>query len=162
MTLDEKQKLDFFHRCYTAVDGLWFMKMEEKYGFDAALEMDEEVWNVMPKIQARKLKKMLNRDNGLEDLFACLSEKLSLEGYRFRHLELSGTHGFCIHVDSCPWYDIIVKAGREHLSPRIGPRICRAEYSVWAGEFGKDIRFELKNSICTGGKFCELAFSLSP
>ncbi len=36
--LNDKQVADFFRRSYTAVDGLWFMKAEEKHGFEAALE----------------------------------------------------------------------------------------------------------------------------
>ena len=43
-------------RSCAAVNGLWFMKVEEKYGFDAALDLDAAVWAVMPKIQARQLK----------------------------------------------------------------------------------------------------------
>jgi len=53
LKLTDKQIVEYFKRSYTAVDGLWFMKVEEIYGFDTALDIDEEVWKVMPKIQAR-------------------------------------------------------------------------------------------------------------
>ncbi len=49
--LTDQQAAEYFHRSFTAVDGLWFMKVEEKHGFDAALEIDNEVWKVLPKIQ---------------------------------------------------------------------------------------------------------------
>ena len=49
--LSSKQVADYFNRSYKAVDGLWFLKVEEKYGFDTALELDNEVWKILPKIQ---------------------------------------------------------------------------------------------------------------
>jgi hypothetical protein len=54
--LSSQQVAEYFNRSYKAVDGLWFMKVEEKYEFDVALELDNEVWKVMPKIQARMIK----------------------------------------------------------------------------------------------------------
>jgi hypothetical protein len=42
-SLTDQQICDYSHRSYKAVDGLWFMKAEEKYGFNAALDIDKEV-----------------------------------------------------------------------------------------------------------------------
>jgi hypothetical protein len=53
LKLTDRQIADYFHRSYTAVDGLWFMKVEAACGFDTALDIDTGVWKVMPKIQAR-------------------------------------------------------------------------------------------------------------
>ena len=64
--LTDKQAALYFHRCYVAADGLWFMKAEEKHGLVAALEVDEQVWKVLPKIQARMLKAMLHVDQGID------------------------------------------------------------------------------------------------
>ena len=66
--LTDEQRADYFRRSYTAADGLWFMMVEEKYGFDAALKLDEAVWKVLPKIQARALKSMMKLNSGLEGL----------------------------------------------------------------------------------------------
>jgi hypothetical protein len=63
--LTDQQLIDYFHRTYTSVDGLRFMKVEAKDGLDVALDLDNEVWQVMPKIQARKLKAFLGLDHGL-------------------------------------------------------------------------------------------------
>jgi hypothetical protein len=43
-----------------AVDGLYYMGIEEKWGTDEATEIDRKTWEVMGKIEARKLKKFLN------------------------------------------------------------------------------------------------------
>jgi hypothetical protein len=41
--LSLQQIADYFNHNYNPVDGLWFMKAEEKYGFDTALDVDNEV-----------------------------------------------------------------------------------------------------------------------
>ena len=74
--LPEKDKAEYYHRCYKTVDGLWFVEAEKEHGFDDALNLDTKVWSVMPKIQARFLKKKLDKGAGLYDLLDCLSHKL--------------------------------------------------------------------------------------
>lgn len=155
--LTDKQLADYFHRSYTAVDGLWFMKLEEEYGFDKALEIDKRVWEVLPKIQARKLKSILNAGDGLEALEECLTTKLDLEGFKFETEEYD--EGFRIIVLKCPWHELMVKSGREELSGKVGNVICNTEYPVWASEFG-NIEFELKEQMCEGSNCCTLDFRL--
>ena len=154
--LNDKQMADFFRRSYTAVDGIWFMKAEEKYGFDAALDIDDGVWKVFPKVQARMLKDMTRMASGLEALRECFTTKLAIEGFEFdveKHND-----GFGVSISRCPWHDAMVKSGREALSGKIGARICGTEYSVWAAEFGQGIRFQRKSEICTGAERCVLEF----
>ncbi|EMR73750.1 hypothetical protein MBGDN05_00677 [Thermoplasmatales archaeon SCGC AB-539-N05] len=43
-----------------AVDGLYYLGIEEEIGTDAATEIDRKVWEVMGKIEARKLKKLFD------------------------------------------------------------------------------------------------------
>jgi Family of unknown function (DUF6125) len=43
-----------------AVDGLYFLGIEEKDGTETATSIDVKVWEVMGKIEARKLKEFLN------------------------------------------------------------------------------------------------------
>ena len=51
----------FMHlRDMWAVDGFYYMFIEEKYGTEVATEIDRQVWEVMGKIEARKIKKLLN------------------------------------------------------------------------------------------------------
>jgi len=55
-----KDKIDdfiFMHlRNLWAVDGLYFLGIEEDFSTEAATEIDRRVWEVMGKIEARKLK----------------------------------------------------------------------------------------------------------
>jgi hypothetical protein len=64
--LTDRQIIEYYHRSYKATDGLWFMKLEEKYGFGVALEIDKQVWKVVPKIQARMIRSMMELDEGEE------------------------------------------------------------------------------------------------
>ncbi|MFC2003792.1 DUF6125 family protein [Chloroflexota bacterium] len=157
--LNDKRIAEYLHRSYTAVDGLWFMKVEEKYGFDEALEVDNEVFKVLPRIQARVLKSIGNKETGMEALFECFTAKLTLDGFTFKAKRIKHNSGFKIIIDRCPWYNLMVKSGRTNLSEKVGTRICNTEYSVWACEFDDNISFEMQCQICTGSKFCILQFS---
>jgi predicted ArsR family transcriptional regulator len=157
LELTPEQIAEYFHRSYSAVDGLWFMKIEEKYGFDVALDIDNEVWKVFPKIQARLLKSMGKLGDGIEALFEALTTKLKLEGFVFKTEEVD--NGFKIIIDNCPWHNLMVKSKREALSGKVGTLICNTEYRAWASEFEDNIKFELKHQICTGSKSCILKFA---
>ena len=83
LELSDKQVADFFRRSCIVVDGLCFMKAEEKQGFAAALDLDDEVWKVFPKIQARLLKSISGVTSGMDTLSECHTTKLALEGFEF-------------------------------------------------------------------------------
>jgi len=152
------QQLAYLRRSYTAIDGLWFVRTEERYGFDTALEIDEEVWKVFPKIQVRMLKAIGGVERGCLDLWQCLSTKLTLESFRFE-VDHVRDNGVRISIIECPWHSLMVKSGREKLSGKVGTRICRTEYTVWADEFGCRLHFDDVPRICTGGESCFLHFS---
>jgi hypothetical protein len=64
----------FMHlRNMWSVDGLYFLGIEEKYGTEIATEIDKDVWKIMGKIEARRLKKLFDiKDNDLSSLVNCL------------------------------------------------------------------------------------------
>jgi predicted ArsR family transcriptional regulator len=155
--LSNRQREEYFHRSYTAVDGLWFMKAEEKYGFEAALELDEAVWKVLPKIQARMIKAMMGLENGIDGLEEAIAARLALEGFLFETTKAGD--GFVVAISRCPWHDLMVKSGRDHLSEKVSETICRVENSAWASEFG-GAQFEREERICQGAERCRMRFSL--
>ena len=160
--LTDEQKAEYFRRSYTAVDGLWFMMVEEKYGFEAALKLDEAVWKVLPKIQARTIKAMMKLPSGLEGLQEAVAARLCLEGFVYDLGTLE--NGFEVIVKKCPWHDMMIRSGREELSEKVGDLICRAENSAWCMEFKDidadlgEIRFERRDRICRGSSRCTLRF----
>jgi hypothetical protein len=164
--LTDEQKTEYFRRSYTAVDGLWFMKIEEKLGFEEALRLDEAVWKVLPKIQARTLKSMMHLQSGLPGLVQALSVRLAMEGFEFQMEPREDS--LAVIVNWCPWHDIMIKSGRGALSERVSNIICRVENSVWASEFsepgeGKDgrIEFQREKRICRGEGRCMLKFFIN-
>lgn len=156
--LTDAQVAAYFHRSYTAVDGLWFMKVEEATDIRTALEADVAVWRVMPKIQARKLKELTGRTTGIEALRACFTTKLAIEGYAFEERDLPDGRGFEVAVASCPWVDLLTRSNRQHLAGTIGEAICATEYGVWATEFGDGIACDLPDRLCQGCPQCVVRF----
>jgi hypothetical protein len=156
MKLSAQQQADFFRRCYTAVDGLWFVKLEGKLGFKKALAVDREVWKVFPKIQARALKALGKKGAGLEALAECFTAKLKLEGFTFKIKRQKNSA--VISISGCPWHDVLVKAGRGHRSRAISQAICKTEYGVWAQEFGPGIAFTMGKRLCCGARACRVEF----
>lgn len=154
--LSPKQIVDYFNRSYKAVDGLWFLKVEEKYGFDSALDLDNEVWKILPKIQARLINSFLELENIRPTLHESIITKLDLEGFKFTSKKLE--NGFRITITSCPWHNLMIKSGREHLAKIVGKTICNTEYQVWASEYGKENKFELISQKCDKSKCCVLDF----
>ena len=155
-TLNSQQIAEYFSRSYTTADGLWFMKVEEKYGFKSALEVDDEVWKVLPKIQARLIKKFLNLKAGPDSLLEGLKAKLELEGFTFTAEKT--TNGFQIFVTDCPWHNLMIKSGREHLAEKVGKKICNTEYWIWVSELAAKMKFTLKSQKCGKSDCCILEF----
>jgi len=153
--LTERQIADYFLRSYTVVDGLWFIYVEKRFGFNSALEVDEDVWRVLPKIQARMIRSMTGLDKGIQDLCEAITARLALEEFEFK-IEYETT-GFKIIISECPWHNLMIKSGRAHLSGRVGNLICQIENSVWAEEFGVNA-FRRDEQICLGSEKCILKF----
>lgn len=162
--LTDEQKTEYFRRSYTAVDGLWFMKVEDKLGFDEALKVDEAVWKVLPKIQARTLKGMMNLQSGLDGLDRALSARLAMEGFEFQIKPEKDR--LAVTIKRCPWHETMIKSGRKALSEQVSEIMCRVENSVWASEFsgekgdGLQIEFAREKRICQGAESCLLKFCL--
>jgi hypothetical protein len=156
--LSSSQIIDYFNRSYKTVDGLWFMKVEEKHGFDDALYLDNEVWKVVPKVQARMIKSFLGLETGPDALFEGLLTKFELDGFKITTEK--NEKGFIITITDCPWHNLMIKSGREHLSAVVGETICQTEYNVWVSEFAKNMKFELKSQKCKESKNCLFEFLL--
>jgi len=149
---------EYFKRSFFTVDGLWFTMLEESSSFGKALEIDEKVWRVMPKIQSRRLRELYDiKGNTLQDLLAALKIKFELEGYDIS-VEEAGEDRVQIMVHGCPWFDIMKYAGRVDLAGRVGERICNVEYQGWADSFYKAIKFTLSSQLCKGEESCRLTF----
>jgi len=157
MNLTEKDIIEYFHKCFTSVDGLWFLKVEEMFNFETALATDEKVWFILPKIQARFLKERLQLKTDCGNIFfEALNTKLTLDRFEFKLIKKENI--IEVKISHCPWHNILKKSGRGTLSARIGSVICPNEYKVFAAEFNPEIKLDINQGICSGKKFCILQF----
>ncbi|MEA3558077.1 MAG: DUF6125 family protein [Candidatus Thermoplasmatota archaeon] len=66
---DKYAELTFMHlRNMWAVDGLYYLGIEERFGTEAATEIDTFVWKVMGKIEARKLRRLLGLGDDIDSM----------------------------------------------------------------------------------------------
>jgi len=157
--LDDRVIADFLRRSYFAVDGLWFVKAEEERSFEAALGLDEQVWRVMPKIQARKARELLGVEgHGIADLIRCFGLKLAAEGYEYE-VRRPSDHEAEVVVTYCPWYAVLQRTRRESVAAVIADRICSSEFACWAKEFSQDIELSIRERLCSGGRKCRIRFT---
>lgn len=148
----------YLRRSYFAVDGLWFSMVEKKASFEEALALDEQVWAVLAKIQARNVKELLNIKGGsTADLLKGLEMKLQAEEYGYT-VEDSGPDRLLLHVHHCPWYALMKKSGREHLAGKVGDVICTRELQVWADELAHGMTLSLSSQRCRGSAVCCLEY----
>jgi hypothetical protein len=157
LELNDKQKADFYYRSYTSMDGLWFMKVEDRYGFDAAVDIDVEVWKVLPKLQARILKPLVSGDTPMERFYECYTTRLALDGFQFDTEKTD--NGFRVMVKRCPWYEFMVRSNRGELCAKVLTAICHTVQPGWAREFGENIEFDLPSQMCQGAGSCMFQFS---
>jgi len=147
----------YLRRSYHAVDGLWFMKVEEALDFQEALQLDERVWEVLAKIQAREARALLDAaGNTPDELARCFGLKLTADGHEFAPRVTSDAVTFTI--SRCPWLDLLRKSDRAHLALRVAQTICPAEGRTWCREFGGEYEFEMTAMACAGGDGCEMRF----
>ncbi len=155
--LTHEQVEDYLYRSYTRVDGLWFVLTEERYGFEAALALDEAVWKVMPKIQARHLQQQLTLTRDAPGLARALKAKLALDRYSFTAIETRD--GIEIVLSACPWHDLILRSGRRHIAERIGGVICGVEFPGFAREFNCSCTAAPERRLCADGTPCRFRFA---
>lgn len=156
--IEDKAIIEFLRRSYTAADGLWFVQVENKYSYEEALDVDEKVWEILPKIQARKSRELLGIEgHSLQDLEQCLELKFISEGYGHSTTE-STESSLQIQIHECPWLALLKKAGRLSLASEICDRVCLRDFAGWAGQFSDEIKFSLGEKMPDGAPVCELHF----
>ena len=156
--MDQAILTDYLRRSYFAVDGLWFSMVEKETSFEEALALDEQVWAVLAKIQARKAKELLHIEGGsIADLQKSLEVKLQAEEYGYTVEEI-GQDRLLLHVHHCPWYALMKKSGREHLAGKMADVICTRELQVWADELAQGMKLCISSQRCRGSALCRLEY----
>jgi hypothetical protein len=150
----EQQKVAYLRRSYAAVDGLWFVKLEEELGFERALEYDRRVWAIVPKLQARKAKELTGGATGLDDLRRGL--ELCFEAEEYQADLKQGPGELAVSVAGCPWVEALRRSERLPLAVTIAQAICVPMFERWAQEYG--VGCQMQELACEQGR-CRLRFS---
>ncbi len=113
--------------------------------------MDQRVWEVLAKIQARKARELLGAsDNSVASLAQCLALKLEADGYCFE--QTATETEVRLTVSKCPWQELLKKSGRTDVAAAIAEVMCPTEGRVWCAEFGGEYAFSLPSMACMGAE----------
>ena len=151
----------FMHlRNMWAVDGLYYLGIEEKYGTKVATEIDAFVWRVMGKIEARRIKKLFEIN---DTSIASLIEALQYSGWTMdledKEIEISSNKAI-IRNTRCRVQNTRIKEG---LSEFACKPVRKGFLEAFANEINPDIILTCK--ICPpddhpDNLWCEWEFSL--
>ncbi len=123
---------------WLAMDGLWFLAVEEEFGLAKAMEIDRRIWAAFSRIEADRIKKRLSlpESGGLDALDTALRHRLHSLLNPYRIERLSG-HTLCYFMLSCR-----TQAARTRKGLPLFP--CRevglVEYAVFAETIDPRIR----------------------
>jgi len=134
----------FMHlRNMWAVDGLYFMGIEEKYGTKIATEIDCFVWQVMGKIEARKIKQFFNIiSNDLESFMKALQ-------YTGWALDLEDKE-IEIEKDKAILYNVKCRVQNTRIQKNLGEFGCKPVRLGFLKAFAKEFNPNIKVTC----KFC--------
>jgi hypothetical protein len=142
--------LEYFKKSYFAVDGLWFLMIEEDTSFEYALELDRKVWKIMAKIQAKTAMKLG------KEFFDSLKLKWDSEGYKYHFGR------YKVIIEKCPWWDIMKTSRKGDTAGRVGAIICPVVYNEWAKVYGAPYTIVFETYMCQGDENCTLHFQKEP
>ncbi len=103
--------VDFMLRQYRLVDGLWFLGVEDRFGLDGAVEINEKVWDEMASRSAREIKSRFNiKGSGIHAVIEALRyfPWTIITAYEMEESKDAAT----IKVPKCPPQEARIKSGR--------------------------------------------------
>ena len=118
-------------RSFHTVDGLWFLAVEAKYGFDTAHEMNSEVWRTCSLIHARRVLRNFNikEDTPLKTLIKLINVDPLLFIHRPEVVTLTNTKAV-VRCLECPTQIARIRDGKG-VYP--GEKGCTIFYEAYAG-----------------------------
>lgn len=141
----------------TAIDGLWFMAVERKYGFDAALEADLEVWRQYGRVMLKRLARLLgltldpSEPPDLETVNMLMETLCHVDGTQCAGEVSDGQILFRVH--RCSWWDNLNRAGREDHVPC--EFVDNTIFRDWLLALDPEMSFEITRSLPRGDDHCE-------
>lgn len=148
---------------WLAHDGLWFRAVEDKYGIEAAMELDRKAWEKFTVIEAKRIMKRLGieQGGGIPALIQALKFRLYAHINVQEIEEASDTH--CVfHMNRCRVQEARKRQGLPDFPCK---PIGIVEYSGFAKTI--DPRIKTKCLICPPDShpsdvWCSWEFRLEP
>ncbi len=158
-----QQELTDAAKNWLAMDGLWFLAVEERFGMDAALACDKLVWQQFAPSEARRIMKRcgIPGDGGLDALEIALKNRI----YRFinpQSIARPDDYTLILSVTAC---HVQTSRARKNLPPFHCKEIGMTEYSLFARTIDPRIRAGCITSPpeSSGGDCaCSWKFTLEP
>ncbi|MDQ7032155.1 MAG: DUF6125 family protein [Desulfonauticus sp.] len=156
--------LDFFFlqiRNLWRVDGLYFLGIEEKFGTDAATEIDAGVWEIMAKIEAKSLQKMfqVGESPDIATIIELLRKSSWALDQPFKKVEISDTRAI-LRIDKC-------RTQEARLKKELGEFPCKKVRFNYLKNFAKTLNPKVKVNclVCPPDKhpknlWCKWEFSI--
>jgi hypothetical protein len=134
------KKLEDFAKLWLAHDGLWFQAVEEKYGIDAAIEMDKEAWSKFSPIEAKRIMERLDikPGGGIQALIKALGERLYERINEQEVVEADDEHAIFM-MKACRVQDA---RRRKNMTPFPCKEVGIVEYSQFARTIDPRIKTE--------------------
>ena len=105
-----------YSRLFLALDGFWFLAVEDKFGYQAALEADINAWEGYFPYEAKMLRKALGISaDGIPGIIETLKQSAFVPCMEHRIEEASETRGvFALY--KCPSLEAMERAGRDEFT----------------------------------------------
>ncbi|MEM0203527.1 MAG: DUF6125 family protein [Archaeoglobaceae archaeon] len=152
-----EEYVDFLLRQYRLVDALWFLAVEDEFGLENAVRLNEKIWEEIGGRSAREIKKRFGiNENGLEGFEKAIKlfPWCKILGYEFEKLE----DRLIIRVKNCLPQIARIRSGRAIFPCR---EMHFREFRAFAKEI--DERIEVKCVYAPPeirDYFCEWEFRL--
>ncbi len=160
--LSAKDLNDVCSRTMYTIDGLWFLAVEEQFGFEAAFELNQKVWARCSFIHGRRLMNKLNLDGKppLERLTSLLSADPMMSVHKGQ-ITTPGDNILVFRCIDCPIQVARIKAGKGVYNGKPG---CSLYFNAFAKLI--DPRIETTCLACAPNPenpeyWCEWQFKLA-
>ena len=158
---DGREELRDAAKNWIAMDGLWFQAVEQRYGMDAAVLLDQNVWKEYAVTEARRIKERLKlpEQGGLDALAIAFNNRL------FAHVNKTEIHRLDKKTLVVTTKTCRVQAARERKGMPLFP--CRSvgmvEFPVFARTIDPRVSTECLScppETKEGSLYCSWKFTL--
>lgn len=134
--------LKLYSRLFLALDGFWFLAAKEKYGYDAALELDIKAWDGYFPYEAKKIREAMDiKDTSIQGIVDTLKYSALVPCMVHEIPEVSEKKGiFALY--GCPSLLAMEKAGY--------PPTCEPAGTVVFDKYAKAINSKAKARFLDG------------